>query len=306
MAEHHHKLRGDGLTREVSELNWHFADDGDHDVPVSFDHDGRCYTAKSWLDVRSKCHNCKATNANANMTKLRCGHKHCARCLYSSYQTVLEDPGTYPPKCCQAFDAAKTTWVLSQKDILTLGRVKERAESRKLVGCFSCGNILSESTMRSGLAYCHRCRAVTCITCGRKGHKSDCTKGVGVVEMLDQAWKGGWRSCRRCGFILRRKDPRHPKWTCRCGARICTICGTGLYREQCPQCDERKKRGAQGMDRAAIFNQSFARYHDDKMKGYRNYGDALYQIQRFAHATLEKAWQEAGKLWKKKQKKMRK
>ncbi|KAF3904546.1 hypothetical protein ABW21_db0201855 [Orbilia brochopaga] len=174
---------------------------------------------------RSKCFICDEALFLYESVELACGHRHCNDCIKRNYETVLNTPECYPPRCCQPLNIKQTIFVLSEDQIEAITAIKAKHDSKKLVTCAHCNEDLgdAETSITDDAAYCQNCEKLTCVKCKKAMHKGLCFES-GLKKLAKYARGKQMAMCPKCGSVIS-KDGGCNTILCRCGSRFCYRCG---------------------------------------------------------------------------------
>ncbi|KAK6511171.1 hypothetical protein TWF481_000093 [Arthrobotrys musiformis] len=177
-------------------------------------------------EEETTCFTCESTIPVYKTVVLPCDHIHCHDCLLLNYQTVINCPAGFPPRCCEHLEFGATAFVLSPRQIQQFLAVKARHESRMIVICAYCKTELFEAntSISESVAYCSTCQKLTCVICRKEMHKDMCPQAPGTVELQRIVREAGWSQCPRCSRVIEKaKGCNHIE--CVCGAGFCSKCG---------------------------------------------------------------------------------
>ncbi|KAF3915254.1 hypothetical protein ABW20_dc0110442 [Dactylellina cionopaga] len=177
-----------------------------------------------------KCTICGDTFLGFELQRLNCGHRHCSECLERNYQYVLDNPASYPAKCCKGLPLTDTSFVLSDAQMRVVLELQQTHEASKIISCFSCQGDIYLSDIGKDAAYCIKCHKLTCTTCRKEMHQDLCPEDPETDSLRNLAKEEGWTQCPKCNRLIHRTAGCN-SMVCLCKAHFCFRCANPY-----PQC----------------------------------------------------------------------
>ncbi|KAF3936179.1 hypothetical protein ABW19_dt0202742 [Dactylella cylindrospora] len=159
------------------------------------------------------------------VAKLRCKHQHCHSCLQQNFLMVINDPNSWPAKCCHPLDPVLASVVLSAEDFSRYLDVKKEKEQMSTTSCFRCRQLLQSINIIGGSqGFCPECDSITCVHCTKAMHEGACLLDPETEKLLQVAKGKKWSKCPRCSNMVERNTGCN-SMVCRCGMNFCYRCG---------------------------------------------------------------------------------
>ncbi|KAK6362194.1 hypothetical protein TWF730_005890 [Orbilia blumenaviensis] len=171
------------------------------------------------------CDICGEKSFIFEITKLKCKHRHCSSCLQQNFLMVINDPSSWPAKCCKPLEQELALKWLSGDEFEKYLDVKKEKEQMSSTNCFKCRkpiptvNIIGNST-----AFCSECESVTCVHCAKAMHEGACLLDPETEKLLSMAQGKKWSKCPKCSNMVERNTGCN-SMMCRCGMNFCYKCG---------------------------------------------------------------------------------
>ncbi|KAK6541426.1 hypothetical protein TWF694_007237 [Orbilia ellipsospora] len=161
-------------------------------------------------------------------TKLNCKHRHCNSCLQQNFQMVVENPVSWPARCCKPLDHNLASAVLPPAEFNKFLDVKKEKEGMSSTSCYGCGELVPRTDIIGGSsAFCAKCDRITCVHCAKAQHEGACMLDPETEKLLQVAKGKKWSKCPSCSNMVERNQGCN-HMSCRCGAHFCYKCGRRL------------------------------------------------------------------------------
>ncbi|KAK8062352.1 Zinc finger- C6HC-type [Apiospora hydei] len=154
------------------------------------------------------------TEHSKEFVVLPCTHVWCKKCLRYPFSVAYNGGFGRPPRCCDEIEPTPAILECLGPDIASR-YLQARMEHYAAVTayCHSCLEFVPEPfVVGSGggggdqLAACPKCKAFTCVPCGKAWHAGDCAEDADVNMTLKLAKKKGWRQCPKCKTVIEHKE----------------------------------------------------------------------------------------------------
>ncbi|KAF2793126.1 hypothetical protein K505DRAFT_203416, partial [Melanomma pulvis-pyrius CBS 109.77] len=196
----------------------------------------------------AQCSSCLDIHDIFDLLQLGCNryggeqaHAYCRECLEGLFESSVNDPSLFPPRCCSKPIEVFACAPFLSKDLLArFVEKKEELETPNPTYCSNpeCAKWVKPANIRADSAKCLACSQKTCITCKAKQHTGLCPEDQDVKRLLVIAEELQWKACPKCkNMIELGRGCYHI--TCRCRYEFCYLCVAKWKTCTCLTWDER-------------------------------------------------------------------
>ncbi|KAF8462932.1 hypothetical protein BDZ91DRAFT_732697 [Kalaharituber pfeilii] len=194
---------------------------------------------------RILCDICTEHVEDYRVVSLSCEHTYCLKCLYKLFKHAIDDPSTFPPKCCEKIPSTLAAEVLNDSELEKYFReslIYDAGGRRPTCANRRCHQVLYPGWIKDNVGLCLRCNGRTCLFCMNEAHLGDCPQDESSYELYRLAAEKRWQRCYNCYELVELTSGCY-HMVCRCKAEFCYRCGVKWKTCTCPKADENAVRG---------------------------------------------------------------